>query len=325
MSRQLVACMLNVSEGRNLALVERIAQSALRAVNPPAKKTAVEGWKINAAVLNIFQDFDYNRSVITIVAGQDSIGASVEAACKTAYELIDLSEQEGVHPRLGAVDLVPLHPISENMSLQTLGAVAKDLGRSITSSVPGTSVFLFGAADSEGRGLVARRKEVGWFKTPVRYSSLTHDLGHVPSPRYGLTGVGAIPYMMNVNVTLDTQDVALGRRVAAAIRATSPKGLPGVQSMAFPHEGRVEVACNVDLLPSHLRSPDWEVRESLGGQYVFTPSDVLTRRVLQESGGVGTVGTTLVGFTPEEARALASLALTRGEGEAWRKAKDRRM
>ncbi|MPC29330.1 Glutamate formimidoyltransferase [Portunus trituberculatus] len=125
MSRQLVACMLNVSEGRNLALVERIAQSALRAVNPPAKKTAVEGWKINASVLNIFQDFDYNRSVITIVAGQDNIGASVEAACRTAYDLIDLSRQEGVHPRLGAVDLVPLHPISENMSLHTLGAVAK--------------------------------------------------------------------------------------------------------------------------------------------------------------------------------------------------------
>ncbi|MPC19389.1 hypothetical protein E2C01_012302 [Portunus trituberculatus] len=67
------------------------------------------------------------------------------------------------------------------------------------------------------------------------------------------------------------------------------------------------------------------VRESLGGQYVFTPSDVLTRRILQESGGVDAVGTTLVGFTPEEARALATLALTRGEEEAWRRAKDRRM
>lgn len=325
MSRQLVACMLNVSEGRNLALVEKIAQSALRAVNNPEKKSLVDGWKINAAVLNIFQDFDYNRSVITIVAGQDNIGASVEAACKTAYELIDLSQQEGVHPRLGAVDLVPLHPISENMSLQTLGTVAKDLAHNITTSVPGTSVFMFGAADSEGRGLVERRKEVCWFKKPVQYASLKHDLGRVPSARYGLTGVGAIPYMMNVNVTLDTQDVALGRRVAAAIRATSPRGLPGVQSMAFPHEGKVEVACNVDLLPAHLRAPDWEVRESLGGQYVFTPADVLTRRVLQEGGGVRAVGTTLVGFTPEEARALAILALTRGEEEAWRKAKDRRM
>ena len=49
----------------------------------------------------------------------------MEAACKTAYELIDLSKQQGVHPRLGAVDLVPLHPISENMSLQALGRVAK--------------------------------------------------------------------------------------------------------------------------------------------------------------------------------------------------------
>lgn len=74
MSRQLVACLMNVSEGRNISLVEKIAQSALRAVNPPAMRVGVDGWKINASVLNIFQDYDYNRSVITIVAGQDNIG-----------------------------------------------------------------------------------------------------------------------------------------------------------------------------------------------------------------------------------------------------------
>lgn len=57
-----------------MSLVEKIAQSALKAVNPPAKTIGVEGWKINASVLNVFQDYDYNRSVITIVAGQDNIG-----------------------------------------------------------------------------------------------------------------------------------------------------------------------------------------------------------------------------------------------------------
>lgn len=324
MSRQLVACMLNVSEGRNINLVESIARSALRAVNPPAKSGA-EGWQINASVLNIFQDRDYNRSVITIVGGEESIGPSVEAACKTAFELIDLSKQEGVHPRLGAVDLVPLHPLSENVSLKTLGALARDIARNLTTKVKGSSVFLFGAADVEGRGLVARRKAVGWFKAPVDYSALRHDLGDPPSARYGLTGVGAIPYMMNVNITLDTQDVALGRRVAAAVRATSPSGLPGVQAMAFPHEGKVEVACNVDLLPAHLTSPGWKVQESLGGQYVFTPPEVLTECILQESEGVGAVGVALVGFTPKEAHARALHALASGEGEAWRKARERRM
>lgn len=52
-------------------------------------------------------------------------GPCVEAACEKAYELIDLSHHEGVHPRLGAVDLVPLHPISEDVSLPNLGQVAR--------------------------------------------------------------------------------------------------------------------------------------------------------------------------------------------------------
>ncbi|KAK7083914.1 Formiminotransferase cyclodeaminase N-terminal like [Halocaridina rubra] len=84
-------------------------------------------WSINASVLNIFRDMDYNRSVITIVAHEDYIGSCVEAACTAAYKLIDLSCHEGVHPRLGAVDLVPFHPISENVCLESLGQVALEL------------------------------------------------------------------------------------------------------------------------------------------------------------------------------------------------------
>ena len=63
-----------------------------------------------------------------------------------------------------------------------------DLGRRLTSVIPGSSVFFFGAADAQEQGLVARRKAVGWFKTPANYSSLNHDVGAVPSARYGLTG-----------------------------------------------------------------------------------------------------------------------------------------
>lgn len=74
MSRQLVACMLNVSEGRQASVVEKIARTALSRTNPPVQPPAVPEWPINAAVLNIFQDIDYNRSVITIVSSEDSIG-----------------------------------------------------------------------------------------------------------------------------------------------------------------------------------------------------------------------------------------------------------
>ncbi|KAK4291954.1 hypothetical protein Pmani_035251 [Petrolisthes manimaculis] len=196
-----------------------------------------------------------------------------------------------------------------------------ELGRRLTSSIPGTSVFLFGKADAEGRGLVQRRKEVGWFKRPVVYHHLSHDLGSTPTPTHGLTGVGAIPYMMNVNLTLDTSNLTLGRRVAASLRASSPGGLPGVQAMAFPHKGRIEVACNVDLLPraSLSTTPSEHVMDTcLGEEYVYTPASEIERRVHNESGGVALVGTTLVGFTPDQARTLALKALTSGLDTAWK-------
>lgn len=74
MSRQLVACMLNVSEARRRDVVEKIAKEALAAVNPPKVKPIASDWAINATALNIFQDIDYNRSVITIVSSEDCIG-----------------------------------------------------------------------------------------------------------------------------------------------------------------------------------------------------------------------------------------------------------
>ncbi|XP_066940039.1 uncharacterized protein [Macrobrachium rosenbergii] len=325
MSHKLVACMLNVSEARNKNVVEKIAGAALSAVNPPVIRPVTSEWRINASVLNIFRDYDYNRSVITVVSNTDLIGASLEAACKTAYDLIDLKNHEGVHPRLGAVDLVPLHPITETTCLESLGRIAVDLAGRLTATVPGTSAFLFGTGDPENRGLVQRRKEVGWFRKPVRYEKLVHDLGAPPSARYGLTGIGAIPYMMNVNVTLDTDDIALGRRVAAAIRATSANGLPGVQAMAFPHEGRIEVACNVDLLPAEAVSATSNMKPSLGGKYFYTPAEVIRGRILAEAGGVQDAGTILVGFTPEEALSRALHALTNAHAEAWKMMEKRMM
>ncbi|KAG7171365.1 hypothetical protein Hamer_G027593, partial [Homarus americanus] len=176
-------------------------------------------------------------------------------------------------------------------------------------------VFPLRGGDGSGRGLVQRRKEVGWFRRrPLPYTA-SRRWGDTSS-RYGLTGVGVIPHMMNVNMTLDTQDLALGRR-AAALRAS----LPAACQAMFPHEGQIEVACNVDLLPAHLASVGCHtMRLSLGGQYMYARTDVIEGRVLKEAGGVGVVGR-LIGFTPRK-RALAIHA-PHGQAEAWRNARER--
>ena len=80
---------------------------------------------LRAALLNIFQDKDYNRSVLTIVGSLTDIGESIVSACTAAFSCIDLRDHEGGHPRLGAVDLIPIHPISPSVSLHDCANIAK--------------------------------------------------------------------------------------------------------------------------------------------------------------------------------------------------------
>lgn len=205
--------------------------------------------KCPATVLNIFSDLDYNRSVITIAAPIENIEESVYRACETAYHQIDLGNHCGGHPRLGSVDLVPIHPINPVVHLKECGQVAQQIGRRIVENIKGTSVFLFGHADvPQNRGLVERRKDVNWYKgkAGMSFDNIGWDLGQPPSSRYGCTGVGAIPYITNCNVTINTKDLALGQEIAKSLRAATPGGLQGVQAMAFEHDGMVEIACNVE-------------------------------------------------------------------------------
>lgn len=244
---RLVACLLNISEGRSKQVIELVAQSAVSIQSQTQKNSS--GIKCPSTVLNVFSDYDYNRSVITIAAPVENIEESVYNACKTAFEHIDLSKHIGGHPRLGSVDLIPIHPIHPSVTLQECGQIAKRIGKRIVESISGTSVFFFGHADiPQCRGLVSRRKAMRWYegKSGMSYSGIGYDIGMAPSQRYGCTGVGAIPYVTNCNVTIDTNDLDLGRAIAQAIRATSPGGFPGVQAMAFNHEGKIEIACNVE-------------------------------------------------------------------------------
>ncbi|XP_034740837.1 formiminotransferase N-terminal subdomain-containing protein [Etheostoma cragini] len=322
---RLVACLLNVSEARRTDVVETVATAALY--------NAEGGRREGTTVLNIFNDQDYNRSVITIVATIDSIKDAVLAACERACGLIDMRAHCGGHPCMGAVDLVPIYPLGEDVGVEDCATEARAVAEGLTERVPGTSAFLFGWADSpRQRGLAQRRKEMGWFKKTPDMQSIRPDIGPQPRQRFGLTGVGAGPYVMNCNVTIDTQDVAVGRSIAAAIRESAPGGLPGVQVLALPHEGAVEIACNVESVKG---SPTGDTGAgdpwpcfSVGGQlYRHAPASLIAARVAQLAGGQGvaTTGTALVGFTPRECRGLAELALSRGIAEFWKEQRGVRM
>lgn len=117
----------------------------------------------------------------------------------------------------------------------------------------------------------------------------------------------------------------MGRSIAAAIRESTPGGLPGVQVLALPHEGAVEIACNVESVkgspPGHLTAGEpWPCFSISSQPYCHAPASLITARVAELAGrqGVGAKGTALVGFTPLECRSLAELALSQGIAEFWK-------
>ncbi|XP_043245688.1 glutamate formimidoyltransferase-like [Amphibalanus amphitrite] len=306
---QLAACLVNVSCGRRPAAVARLAAAPLRAAagsplwDAAAARRLTErgGLRAPVTVLSVFPDTDYDRTVYTVAGPLATLGAGVLSLCREACELVDLRHHAGNHPCLGAVDLVPFHPLSEDVTLEDCARLARAVGDQLTALVPGTSCFWFGEADPLRRSLPLRRRQVGWFqRRPV---AAEIDRG-TPDPRLGVTGIGAIPYMTNYNVTLDTADLAVGREVAAELRATAPGGMPGVQAMAFVHGGRVEVACNLDTLPSGAPEP--------------TAVEARVRQLAAARGAQLTPDSRVVGFTRAGAARAAWEALSSGDGEAWR-------
>ncbi|XP_043210724.1 glutamate formimidoyltransferase-like [Amphibalanus amphitrite] len=305
----LAACLVNVSSGRRPGAVARLAAAPLRAAagsplweGAAARRlTERAGLRAPVTVLSVFSDTDYDRTVYTVAGPLATLGAGVLSLCREACELVDLRHHAGNHPCLGVVDLVPFHPLSEDVTLEDCARLARAVGDQLTALVPGTSCFWFGEADPLRRSLPLRRRQVGWFqRRPV-----TEEIDRgTPDPRLGVTGIGAIPYMTNYNVTLDTDDLSVGREVAAELRATAPRGMPGVQAMAFAHQGRVEVACNLDTLPSGGPEP--------------TAVEARVRQLTAARGAQLTPDSRVVGFTRAGAARAAWEALSSGDGEAWR-------
>jgi glutamate formiminotransferase len=125
---------------------------------------------------------------------------------------------------------------------------------------------------------------------------------------------------MNCNVTIETQDLRLGKEIAAAIRATSPKGLRGVQAMAFAHEGSVEIACNVEAfyLDDAVSTEDNLVRSF--GQCFHVPASAIQERIadLAARHDVETRPAAIVGFSPKTAQETARHAIKNGQMELWK-------
>ena len=142
----------------------------------------------------------------------------------------------------------------------------------------------------------------------------------------GVSGAGASHYIMNCNVSIQTQDLAIGRDIAQKLRASTQGGLPGLQTMAFAHQGNIEIACNVESITTDAfdrcdKDDNFavEVVPSFGNLVYVSPYCIRNRvKLLASVHGVTTSEHVIAGFTPNEARTLAEKALQTEQYDYWK-------
>jgi glutamate formiminotransferase len=232
MSEPVVECVPNFSEGRDARRVEAIV-AAMR----------VEG----VHLLDWSMDADHNRSVVTI-AGEPSavVEAAVRGAGKAA-ELIDLTRQQGVHPRIGAADVIPFVPIS-GIKLEQCALLARQAGLEIWRRF-GVPVFFYEAAAARpDRANLeeVRRGQFEGLRDAVRNDSARRpDLGGPGlHPTAGACAVGARKFLVAYNIYFDSTDVSVVRAIAREIRAASG-GLKGIKAMGVLAHGRAQLSMNI--------------------------------------------------------------------------------
>jgi glutamate formiminotransferase len=232
MSGQLVECVPNFSEGTDARRVEAIVAAMCM------DGVRLLDWSMNAS---------HNRSVVTI-AGEPA--AVVEAAIRgvgKAVELIDLTRQQGAHPRIGAADVIPFVPIT-GIKLEQCVLLARQAGLEIWRRF-GVPVFFYEAAaarpDRANLDEVRRGQFEGLRDAVRKESSRRPDLGGPGlHPTAGACAVGARKFLVEYNIYFDSTDVAMVRAIAREIRAATG-GLKGVKAMGVLAHGRAQLSMNI--------------------------------------------------------------------------------
>jgi len=219
----------NVSEGRNASAIAEIGKA----------------FGSITRLLASHSDVDHHRSVFVLAGERDDLVDALLAGIATARDLIDLRRHEGAHPRVGATDVVPLVPLA-NEQLPQAGAAALAVAERIGDEL-GIPVLLYGEIGNGSRPVAFRRGGLDELVRRIAAGEVTPEFGpREVDPRTGVVLVGARRPLVAYNVELETDDLAVAKAVAAAVRESSG-GLPGVQAIGLelPQAGRIQVSMNI--------------------------------------------------------------------------------
>ncbi len=196
-------------------------------------------------VLDLHSDADHNRSVLTFAGEGGPIVEAAVALARACATEIDLSVQDGVHPRMGSLDVFPFVPL-EDATLEDAARIARKAGEGIGSL--GFAVYLYeGAATAPHRSNLADVRRGGYEGVAARTNDPRWRPDYGPSrldPRLGAVAVGARTFLVAFNAYLDTSDVEVARAVAGRVRGRDG-GLPGVKALGLRVAGKAQVSMNL--------------------------------------------------------------------------------
>ncbi len=232
MAQPLIECVPNFSEGRRTEVIAAIV-AAIAAVP-------------DVLVLDVEADADHNRAVVTFVGPPTVMVAAAFAAIATAQRHINLDHHQGVHPRLGAADVVPFIPLRDTTMAECV-ALAQQLGARVGAEL-GIPVYLYeeAATRPERRNLAdIRRGEYEGLKQSLGYDHLRQpDFGPTTIGPAGATVIGARQPLIAYNVYLSTGDVEIAKQVAKAVRHSNG-GLRFCKALGLLVDGRAQVSINL--------------------------------------------------------------------------------
>jgi glutamate formiminotransferase len=267
-------CVPNFSEGRNDATIAAITDEAR---NAPG-----------VALLDVEQNADHNRCVVTLGGDGPSLVEALVRMIRVATDLIDLTTHEGEHPRMGATDVVPFVPLG-GASVEEAVELAIALGTRVWEEL-GVPVYLYGDAARVPERRDLAKVRAGQFEgiretigtDPRRRPDIGEALVH---PTAGVTAIGARPVLIAYNAYLTTPDVTVAKRVAKAVRGRDG-GLAEVKALGFDIRERQRAQVSMNLT-----------------DFRRTPIHQAVEAVRREAArfGAGVEETEIVGLVPEDA------------------------
>ncbi|MEJ7710504.1 MAG: glutamate formimidoyltransferase [Pyrinomonadaceae bacterium] len=272
---RIVECVPNFSEGRNSEIIAALVAS----VN--------EGTS-GAAVLGVHMDANHNRSVITFAGQPEGVEAAALRVVERASELIDLRNHTGVHPRLGATDVVPFVPIA-GVTMKECVAIAHRVGERVAKDLSIPVYFYEHAALLPERHHLEHVRRGG-------FEQLAREIGVAPEsmpdvgPSFlhwsaGACIIGARHFLIAFNVNLQSSDLASARRIAKAVRARDG-GLPYVKALGVELATRGIVQVSMNLI-------DYKVTSMLDAFVAVEREAALY--------GIEIEGSEIVGLVPQDA------------------------